>query len=299
MVASSRVLKLDITDGIHDSDISHTIKPNVLIFGETGAGKSSIINMLDGGQMALVSDAAVGVTFSNTRYEKTIGGSAFNVFDTIGLNEGSAGKVPARDAIEALYKLMLQLADGVHLLVYVMRAPRITQFAQHNYNLFFDIFCNKKVPIVIIVTGLEDRDDMDQWWIENKDTFNLYGMSFSGHACITATRGKQMDGVYSYADEYKASKKRVETLLSVSWSETSYKLPTQSWFASTIIKMRSVFANALGIGPTVLSDELYRALRLYGGLSDREARKRANETKKKPIRIRLGMRFLARKKITR
>jgi predicted GTPase len=128
--------------------------PNVIIFGDTGVGKSSVINMLHGGDIAKVSDGTTGTTFDNQSYMKEIGGKYFKVFDTIGLNEGSHGTVKPKDAIEQLWKLINALADGVHLLVFVMRAPRITQTCEQNYKLFFEIFCEKKAPIAIIITGL-------------------------------------------------------------------------------------------------------------------------------------------------
>ena len=259
--------------------------PNVIIFGETGAGKSSVINMLEGDKQASVSDKATGVTFSNIRYEKTIRGSIYSVFDTVGLNEGALGTVSPRTAIEQLYKLMLQLSDGVHLLVYVMRAPRITSVAEQNYTMFFDIFCDQKVPIVALITGLEDRDDdMDGWWTENEKVFEGHNMSFKGHACITATRGKLKGETYSYAAEYETSKDRVESLILDSCAEEPWVMPTRTWFASTVIRMRNIFATFLGIEPTVLANELYRALRSYGELSDREARKKAKEIEKSSIK---------------
>jgi hypothetical protein len=40
--------------------------PNVIVFGESGSGKSSVLNMLDGGSEADVSSKATRVTFSST-----------------------------------------------------------------------------------------------------------------------------------------------------------------------------------------------------------------------------------------
>ena len=41
---------------------------NIVIFGETGTGKSSLINMLSNSQMAEVSNLAVGCTFQSNPY---------------------------------------------------------------------------------------------------------------------------------------------------------------------------------------------------------------------------------------
>src|SRR5262245_54795882 len=123
--------------------------PNVIVFGESGVGKSSVINMLNGDEIAPVSDRAMGLTFSTKPYKKTIDGEHFTIFDTIGLNEGSCGTVKAKDAVQKLWDLINHLADGVHLLVFVMRAPRITQTCEQNYKLFFETLCQRRVPIAI------------------------------------------------------------------------------------------------------------------------------------------------------
>ena len=62
--------------------------------------------------------------------------------------------------------------------------------AKINYDLFYKIVCGAKVPIVIIATGLENEDNMEDWWADNVREFHDRGMCFSGHAYITTTRGK-------------------------------------------------------------------------------------------------------------
>jgi predicted GTPase len=252
--------------------------PNVIVFSETGAGKSSILNMLEGDTRAVVSDRAVGVTFNNKRYEKQIQGSTFHIFDTVGLNEGSAGTVSAKTAIEALYRLMHQLDDGVSLLVYVTRAPRITRTARKNYEMFFDIFCHRKVPIVVIVTGLENQTEMNQWWDKNEAAFLKRGFFFNGHACVTATRGKKMeDGSFAFGVEYEDSKWAVESLICRSCMDVPWKVPTKSWLGSVAISAYNVLAAAFGLEPKAIARELYKALHICGGFSREDAVREANK----------------------
>lgn len=46
----------------------------ILTIGQTGAGKSSVVNPLAQGQVATVSDAAKGCTFEFQSYQVTYGG---------------------------------------------------------------------------------------------------------------------------------------------------------------------------------------------------------------------------------
>jgi predicted GTPase len=59
----------------------------VIVFGDSGNGKSSLINMLEGDTQGRVSDGPCGVTYDSASYKKTIDGLAFNVYDTPALND--------------------------------------------------------------------------------------------------------------------------------------------------------------------------------------------------------------------
>ncbi|KAF8997397.1 hypothetical protein BDQ17DRAFT_1176442, partial [Cyathus striatus] len=182
----------------------------VIVFGPSGAGKSSVVNMLtakDGNvPKAITSSSAQGVTFTATSYLKNINGEHVKVFDTAGLNEGSLGTVPGIQAIESLHSLILNIPpDGISLLVYVISATRVTILSKQNYEMFWETICHKQVKIVVIITGLEDEEDMDAWWGINKSVFDEYGMSFEGHACITSST--------SFPELYDESKKKVDNLI--------------------------------------------------------------------------------------
>ncbi|KAF8970952.1 P-loop containing nucleoside triphosphate hydrolase protein [Flammula alnicola] len=122
---------------------------NIIVFGESGAGKSSIVNMLVGSDVAKISSLATGCTFESNPYDFNIEDVLFKIHDTAGLDEGEAGRVPKIEAIVQLWKLLRDLKDGVSLLIFCMRAPRMKDSPKNNWSLFHDILCQKKVPIVI------------------------------------------------------------------------------------------------------------------------------------------------------
>lgn len=138
-------------------------KTNVVIFGETGVGKSSIVNMLSAKDVAKTSNGTKGCTFHSTAYDIDVLGRPMTLHDTAGLDEGEAGHIPKAEAIVQLYKLIRSLSDGVSLLMFVMRAPRIKDSAAKNWQFFSKIICQGQVPAVIVVTGLELEEDMDKW----------------------------------------------------------------------------------------------------------------------------------------
>jgi predicted GTPase len=174
--------------------ISQQSNPNVIVFGETGAGKSSVINMVLGSDRANVGNRLLGETFKSTVYPVKLDGMTYNLYDTVGLGEHSGGTVDSAQAVRNLYRLVTDLSNsgGVNLLVFVMKRGRLTETIHKNYELFHHGFCNSKVPIVVVVTGCEDIEPtMDRWWIDNEASFTKAGMPFDGHACVCAFKGRK------------------------------------------------------------------------------------------------------------
>lgn len=169
--------------------------PNIIVFGQTGAGKSSLINMLARTEVAVVSNQAAGFTSSNRSYNisppndygKNLS-STYVFWDTAGLNEGDHGTVPMQDALENLLKLVNE--QSVNLVIYCIRGSRLTPIVRVNYDLFWGIICEGKVPIVLVVTGLELENNMDGWWKKNNGLFQQMGLSFDGLACVTTAMGR-------------------------------------------------------------------------------------------------------------
>ena len=254
---------------------------NVIVFGATGAGKSSVVNMLSGGDEARVSSTAKGETFRHDRYEKYIQGHRINVFDTVGLGEGKRGTVSTAKAIEALYQLMRGLDDGVNLLVYVVRGPRLSESIRKNYELFYEIFCQKKVPIVLVITGLENEDDMDGWWERNEEAYRDDNMTFYDVACITAIKGKK--GMF--AEEFEESRRKVEALIWNNCFETTWLPPAggkASWLGTLLVNHLNILARLLHLRPIVIAKSVYHALMYYGDLDERQARLITNRIQQNP-----------------
>ncbi|KAF5366132.1 hypothetical protein D9757_010947 [Collybiopsis confluens] len=184
---------------------------NIVFFGATGCGKSSVINMLlrEQDEKAAVSDGAKPCTMKTESYLTQRRGIRYQFFDTVALDQAVVQN--RKDALVELGHLMRDMQEGVSLLVYCVRGPRLPTL-DINYEIFYEGFCRKEVPIFIVVTGLEDLDDTESWWSNNKAA--LKDVPLAGHACITATVGKKKDGEYSKQEEYNQSKEKLWKLLS-------------------------------------------------------------------------------------
>jgi hypothetical protein len=125
----------------------------------------------------------------------TFDGCDYNVFDTVGLEEPQLGKDEYLNVIVNAYNLITKLnkEGGIDLLLFCVRAGRVTATLQTNYRLFYEWLCEEKVPIALVLTGLErEPDSMDDWWVRNKQIFAKNEIRVAGHACITAAN--HLDG---------------------------------------------------------------------------------------------------------
>ncbi|KAG2151285.1 P-loop containing nucleoside triphosphate hydrolase protein [Suillus bovinus] len=182
---------------------------NIVLFGQAGAGKSSLVNLMAEKDVAITSNDMKSCTLRWKEYPIEFDGESYKVFDTIGLEEPQLGIPQYLDAIENAYTLIqhLESQGGIDLLLFCMRAGRLTATLQSNYRLFYEFLCDKKVPIVIAITGLEiERKDMDDWWKRNEELFRRYKIQVADHACITAIKG-------NYEDKYEQSRTTIRKLV--------------------------------------------------------------------------------------
>ncbi|KAF9222589.1 hypothetical protein BS17DRAFT_170696 [Gyrodon lividus] len=241
---------------------------NIIIFGETGSGKSSVINLLAGQDIAGIASTSMGCTFQSSCYPVMITGSLFNMFDTAGLNEGDPNTVNKLNAMRQLYQLLTSLKGGVSLLLFCMRAPRLKQSHIQNWRLFQEIICAEKVPIAVIITGLENEEgSMDNWWVKNSDHFEHNGMKAVGHACITATKGKKKDNQYLFEEEYTESRAKVQQLIINCALRKAWVVPKIRWFAETGI---------LCFKKKVMGNEVFQIMERCA-MSEEEAKELAEE----------------------
>ena len=221
-------------DSLPSYEAQRHLSPNVLIVGETGVGKSSIVNLIAGESLATVHSGAGACTMAATSYDVILPDAQglshhIRLFDTVGLNEPQFRKTDYLSAIEKANTLICQLqrTGGIRLLMFCFRGGRITSVMQNNYRLFCDILCQKKVPVAFVITGLENEGSMEGWWQRNVPLFEEYGLLCASHACVTAIRGLND----CHAGRYHESQTAVRAMLLAHLAGgTSWQPERTGWF---------------------------------------------------------------------
>lgn len=184
---------------------------NIVIFGESGVGKSSIINLLAGHQVARTSPDTKHCTLRYEAYDVNIKGAPYRIYDTAGVDGNRMDPSGFLNAIINADKLMkeLRVNGGIHLLLYCIKAGRIPPTFVTNYRLFYEFFFEEKIPVALIVTHLEREDPMNDWYTRNKGSFDRHAVKSVDQACITAAANLDP----KYKKKYDASKKEVCDLI--------------------------------------------------------------------------------------
>ncbi|KAG1721514.1 kinase-like domain-containing protein [Suillus lakei] len=172
------------------SSLSLASPLNVLLFGETGVGKSAIINLIMGRDVAQTSLWAETCTLQHTSHEVRLKDRTFKLWEVSSIEPlRSSSNFLAKWLLKKPHKLFKD--DGVYLLLYCIRGSRAQRALVKDYKIFTKEVRSTvgpgRVSVAAVVTALEDYPtNMDNWWAKNKDNLERLGMQFSAHVCITS-----------------------------------------------------------------------------------------------------------------
>lgn len=256
------------------TDRKKTIR--ILVFGSTGTGKTSLCNTLSGEKQP-VSSSAQGVTFKSHTFE------AFDyndleiiLTDTVGLNESKGSKIPPAEAISNLIQLLKNSQKGYNLIIQVMRMPRITNNVTSNYDFFYNTICQKKIPIILAVTGCENEDPMSIWVDENKNIFEYKELIYEDIIATCFHSGGRFEKIYSILRD--ESKENLLKSIENSVSPVSIKLYKDKFYLIKLFRKAwdkfCDFAN-LNWHSKIRKKILDMLMQL--GLSKEDAQKKADE----------------------
>ena len=199
--------------------------------------------MIAGKHITQTSNNAVGCTFRSQCYQILLDSFNVNLWDTAGLDEGTEGTVPAKQAENSLKAFLRQITrwNGIDLLLYCVRGTRVRQALLRNYNIFYAAICRKKVPVALVVTGLENYEgDMEGWWIENEKDLMKHGMRFDAHACVTTIHSDHP----AIQDRLKQSRETLRYLVQANLDGATWRAGEESLMSTSFPDARALLRAA-------------------------------------------------------
>ena len=147
---------------------------HVALAGNTGVGKSTLVNVLKGKEIAEVNNNVRPCTTRTTKYEVVEGGTTYCIWDTRGLNEGSEKAVlptlrkfvgilpgPERD----LKNLLRGKNPKVSLVLLCIEAKKIRVNVHWKiYNKIYVDFCERGLKVAVVVTQMGEKDFKGSEW---------------------------------------------------------------------------------------------------------------------------------------
>ncbi|KAF9222611.1 P-loop containing nucleoside triphosphate hydrolase protein [Gyrodon lividus] len=195
---------------------------DVVLLGETGVGKSSVINLIAGATIAKVSPDSMTCTKTTARYTIEEKGRTFHLHDTPGLVDPSTGAEDYVDPIAKAQKLILSLNNGIgpDLLLFCVSKKGSMKALQRSYRLFCKIICRGKVPFALVITELGKEENADDWWKNHAATVQKYGIECSWHAGLRSVHARLGEN----ADLDEESKESISSLLVACADRQSHSL---------------------------------------------------------------------------
>ncbi|KAF9233378.1 hypothetical protein BU15DRAFT_53969, partial [Melanogaster broomeanus] len=171
-----------------------------------------------------------------------------------GIQEPRVGVNGYLGAVEKTLELVQQLSQegGVDLLLFCIRAARITATIQSDYSLFYQVLCGSAAPISLVITYVERHSDIDDWWSRNSKNLEKFGIKSAGYACVTGLQGH---------NKYKDSQVAVQKLLNAYDDEGKHSTPLEAWFIQ-FMQLFGLFAPLKDLKGKKLMDTLTKRCRM-------------------------------------
>ena len=164
---------------------------DIVLLGEIGVGKSSLINLIAKDNVAGVSSDTIGCTRTASKYTFEERGRIFHLYDTPGLVDPQMGDKPFFDPIDNIQQLIHSLGNGngPDLVLLCINNSKPTTSFRRNYRIFHEFICSSKVPFALAVTKLEGSHGAEEWWHKYGSSIRRYGIDHSRYIGLGRSKG--------------------------------------------------------------------------------------------------------------
>ncbi|KAI6114558.1 hypothetical protein F5141DRAFT_717747 [Pisolithus sp. B1] len=199
---------------------------NILVMGEIGSGKSSVVNLLVGKKVTEVSPDAGPCTLKTIRHEATIQvqetWKTVHIWEVVGFNqpEEMTGK-DSGTALDMDLDPILQAKASVDVVLFCIQGSRIKNAPTRIIESVNNVF-RRCVTIVPVINCLEREKNMEDWWDRNGERVKSMGLGETEHACITGLQEEK------YKDKAMQSRTSLVAILEQRYSSSEASITLES-----------------------------------------------------------------------
>ena len=159
---------------------------NIMIMGEIGVGKSSVVNLIAGKAIAEISPDSKPCTVNTTRHCTSAGPISVNIWEVAGFNQPKDSNVDID-----LGPVLADSTAAVDAVLFCMRAGRPTATTTTFFKFVRTLF-GEEVPIVLVMTFLE-RNGLESWWRQSEKCLSGMGVKGTDHVCVTGLQEERWE----------------------------------------------------------------------------------------------------------
>ncbi|KAG0707122.1 kinase-like domain-containing protein [Suillus ampliporus] len=172
----------------------------IAIVGAIGSGKSSLVNLLSGTPVARTSNDVGRCTTKWKDYPTSFRGTAYKVFDTVGFASGNCTPLEYKERIGGMEKYAKQQIRAIReqagidlVLLCVPSRNFYVETVMNDYRRIQGELGGSQVPVVLVVTHLDEPFTIESWWSKNSPVFRDQMRSIADHICITSIHARYLE----------------------------------------------------------------------------------------------------------
>ncbi len=178
------------------SKLMASLSKRIIVLGPSKMGKTSVVNALM--EMQCKDNSIINVCNTSLYSSKKIQRSSvvYELIDLVGLSTLDMNNINEEEMCKYFDQMLEHARNGLSLIIFVLRNGTIHQTSADMYNLFVNILCEKRLPVLGVITCCENEEPIWAYAEKNRDHYARNGMKFTALVSTCFGRGGPLEVVF-------------------------------------------------------------------------------------------------------